>query len=784
MIRLAILWHMHQPLYKEPVSGEFRLPWARMHALKDYYGMVRLVREFPALRATFNLVPSLLQQIEEYGSGQFRDPYFDLVRTPVEQLSELQRGVLLRHCFQNNHSTMVAPHPRFAQLLSTFQQWRGDPMRATRFFSNSDLRDLQVLSQLVWFDEYFAAEPPVRGLLAKERDFTAEDQAAVCDAEAKVIARILPEYRAAAESGQVELSVSAFYHPILPLLCDVAVARQSTPGIALPNEPFHHPEDAREQILRARAAFARWFGFEPRGLWPSEGSVSDEVLALAAEAGFDWTATDEQVLARTLGRHFERDAQGRLNGADVLYRAHVWTAGERPLSMFFRDHQLSDLIGFVYSHLPAEAAADDFIGRVRATARPLTERGQDALVAVILDGENAWEYYADNGRPFLRALYQRLTSSSDIATCTFSEAAGLPGAGRLTSIVPGSWINANFNVWIGAEEDNHSWDQLALARRAWQELRGDAPLPRGPSGARPAPEVAANSVPPEPAAPEAAAAQTAPAEYSTNARDLDLAFELLLAAEGSDWNWWYGPEHHSENEPDFDSLYRALLTAAYRTMGRTPPSSLLHPITKAAAAEHPYEPPSGWIHPHIDGHVTSYFEWLGAAIYSADRRSSTMHGRQFELSSLRLGYDSEAVYARLDFVHDPAAVGGELRFEFRSKRALLLTLTLANGRIVSLHSSVEGAAAGHDMGNDAPNNAGNDARNPGAGSPLQPAVEARIGEILEVSVPRALIEAGDEVARVSVMVRYFLDGLPRETLPSEGSIELQLQPEETVLDYW
>ncbi len=710
MIRVALLWHMHQPLYRNPVNGAYALPWTRLHALKDYYGMVKLAEEFPALRLTFNLVPSLMAQILDYADGRAQDPFFAAAAAPAEKLDEADRQFLLRYFFQAAEAT-IERFPRYAELLAKFRQDNCSPHHGARHFRVTELRDLQVLNQLAWVDDFWLEEEPARSLLRKGREFTRDDQRALCEAQQTWIGAVLPEYRRARDRGQIEISASAYYHPILPLLCDTEVAREAHPGVALPRQRFRFPQDAREQLTRARRMHAEVFGAEPRGLWPSEGSVSAEVAALAAGAGFAWMASDEGVLARSLGTTFERDEHGAIDGAELLYSGHRLETEQGPITLFFRDHRLSDLIGFVYSQLPAEQAAADFMQRIEAAAAPLTAAGRDAIVTIILDGENAWEYFPSSGRDFLRALYGRLTSTPGVTTCTFSEAAALP-ARPLARLAAGSRIDANFDIWIGHEEDNRAWDRLHAARLA---LAAREP----------------ESVP----------------GYAA-------AYDDLLAAEGSDWNWWYGPQHHSENAPEFDSLFRALLSDAYAKLGHAPPAILAVPITHDVGLA-ALEPATGLIHPRIDGRVSSYFEWIGAALYRADPRTGAMHGKQFRISALHAGYDDAALYLRLDFSSPPQELEGELRCDISNERDHALAIRLAGGQIASCR--LDGAEA--------------------------PGLEAALHRILEVRVPRAPLELETRPSRLRLRVGYWKAGLPHEMLPAEGSLELVLQPANTVESY-
>src|SRR5579864_2923927 len=609
-LRVVDLWHQHQPFYKDLVTGEYRLPWVRLRALKDYYGMVKLLEEFPQVHQTFNLVPSLIMQIQEYAQGTARDPFFDVAARPAKDLTANERLFALQYLFQANTEHLIGRYPRYAELWGRFQGSGSSPERAGRFFAAQDFTDLQVLSQLAWFDEFFLQAPEIAELVRKGRGFSLQDQQFIISRQRELISKVLPAHAEAAKQGRIEISTSPFYHPILPLVCDTNQGAISTSGLPLPLNRFRQPEDAREQLQRGLDLHERVLGLRPKGVWPSEGSVSEEVLAIAASLGVQWMATDEGVLSRTLGMSFMRDGQGRLPDAAAakLYNVHRYENHQTRMNLIFRDHSISDLIGFVYSGLPARDAAAHLMKSIKDAAQPVLQSGSDAVVPIILDGENAWEYYPESGREFLRRFYDALQNDRSMEAVTVSEAIERQrNPNSLRSLVPGSWIHANFNVWIGAPEDNRAWDYLYQARNFYAQ-----------------------------------AAQTASEEQRK------LALEELFIAEGSDWNWWYGPEHHSANDRDFDELYRKHLSNVYQALGAAPPDSLAQPIT-GAEVRPPFVPQTAYIHPRITGDKVRYFEWMGAAAYTADHRAGAMHGKQFLLDSVYAGIDATSLYGRLDF---------------------------------------------------------------------------------------------------------------------------------------
>src|SRR3989475_3208808 len=574
VLRVVVLWHQHQPYYKDLVSGEYRLPWVRLHALKDYYGMVKLLDEFPSVHQTFNLVPSLIAQIQDYVSGTADDPFLQVAAKPAKDLTPEERRFALQYLFQANPLHMIGRYPRYRELWERFRGSGNTPERAEKYFQPQDFTDLQVLSQISWFDEFFLLNPEVAALIQKGRNYSLDDQRFVIIHQRDLLAKVLPAHAEAAQRGAIEISTSPFYHPILPLICDTNAGAVSTPGLPLPQHRFRHPEDAREQLQRGLDLHQKVWGVGRQGVGPWEGSVCEEFRAIAKSLGVKWMATDEEALGRPLGFSFSREGDGRLPAepAAKLYNIHRYQSGQTEMNMIFRDHTISDLIGFVYSGMPPREAATHLMRSIKQSAQPALDQGKDAVLSIILDGENAWEYYPQSGREFLRRFYDALQHEPGVEAVTVSEAIQRHrDFGQLSSLVPGSWIHANFNVWIGAPEDNRAWDYLHHARDFYD--------------------------------------QSSPGAIESQRK---LAFEEILIAEGSDWNWWYGPEHHSANDRDFDELYRKHLSNVYQALGARPPDYLAQPIM-AGIARPAFLHQSAYIHPRITGDMVRYFEWMGAA---------------------------------------------------------------------------------------------------------------------------------------------------------------------------
>ena len=718
MTRVAFLWHMHQPLYQDLVTGEHILPWVRLHALKDYWGMVALLREFPSVKATFNLVPSLLVQLEAYARDEARDRHLELGLKPADQLSEDERAFCVEHFFHAHRGRMIEPFPRYREL----RERRGDSGLSARTqaaqFSVDDIRDLQVWHKLAWIDPDYRGGERARTLVEKGRGFTEEDKRTLRSVELDLLRNVIPEYADAAARGQVELSTSPFYHPILPLLCDTDVYLRAHPDSRMPREAFRHPEDAREQLTRAIALHERLFGRRPDGVWPSEGSVSDAMVPLVAGAGFRWMATDEEILARSIGRTFTRSAEGHLDQPGTLYRPYRVGAEGAAVACGFRDHALSDLIGFTYASWSAERAAGDFVHRlVEAGRRYKAETGgAEATIFVILDGENAWEHYDGQGRPFLRALYGGLAANPDIETVTMSEACA-GATDHVGSIFPGSWINADFYIWIGHADDHRAWSQLVDARRA--------------------------VLAPDPGLPEASLAR---------------AREEMLIAEGSDWFWWYGDDHSSDHDLAFDELFRRHVRNVYRALGKPIPEELF--VTNITTEPPPLEiqGPISFIQPVIDGEVTSYFEWIGAGCVEASSAAGSMHqvaDRDAGIEVVEFGFDPECLFVRVDAtrpMRELLAGGLEIALNFLKPEGLRAELRADGVRLME-RAGTGGWTAMRCEG-----------------------AEAAAAQVLEVRIPFRCLGLGTQ-APVAFFVALSREGAEQERHPLHRPIELEVPGE-------
>jgi len=634
-LHVAFLWHMHQPYYKDPFSGLFKLPWVRLHATKDYLDMVSILREFPSIRQNFNLVPSLIEQLKEYEAGA-KDIFQIISEKPAHELSPEEKGFLLENFFFANWDRMIKPIPRYYELLKKrgLRKSPSEIQDSIKYFTDTDYRDIQVLFNLVWIDPYIRkTDPVIEEIERKGSEFSEQDKSIVLAKHIEIIRKIIPEYKALWDSGQIEVSASPYYHPILPLLIDTDSAKEALPEIRLPRRRFQRPEDARAQVRAAIEYFEKVFGRRPEGMWPSEGAVSEATLALLAEESLKWTASDED--GASLGIKI-RNGTGHVADPSVLYRAYQY----KGINILFRDHGLSDLIGFVYSSWKPKDAAKNLIENLLAIRRSLPKK-RGFIVPIILDGENAWEHYENDGRDFLLYLYDGLSREESLRTITISEhLRENPESEELKSLRSGSWIYANFRTWIGHEEDNLSWDYLTDTRDRFEEFALKNPD-----------------------------------------KDLSSIKKYIFIAEGSDWNWWYGDEHVTDQQKEFDELYRANLISAWRQMSVEPPQYLYVPILLEDRAIMPTAQIRGFITPKIDGFITGFFEWYQSASLNISKSGGSMHKSESLMSDIYYGFDASNLYIRLDpkvpFENFPE--GSSISLVFLRPHEFMLDVALRDG---------------------------------------------------------------------------------------------------------
>lgn len=553
---MILCWHMHQPDYRNCVSGEFELPWTYLHAIKDYTDMAYHLEQHPQVHAVVNFVPSLLDQLEDYqrqfANGEMRDPLLAmLAQEDLGQLTSEQRRFLLESCFRNNHTNMIAPFPAYSRLHQMFSMLDAVSELQLSYFSPQYLADLLVWYHLSWIGESVRrSDEFVPQLMAKECEFSFEERRQLFELIGELIAGIIPRYRKLQDRGQVEISTTPYYHPILPLLIDFESAREAMPEAELP-KTARYPggrDRAGTHVQESLVNYRRLFGGKPRGMWPGEGGISLPAAGVLAEHGCQWTASGEAVLFNSL-RRIHGDAMPER--VDYLYRPHRCLTEKGEIFGFFRDDRLSDKIGFEYTKWHGRDAVSDFIHSLEEIRRH-SKHDEEPVVSVILDGENAWEYYPYNGYYFLAELYEALQQHPYIRTTTFGECVERIGKdegdaarialepGSLPAMVAGSWVYGTFSTWIGMAEKNHAWDLLCGAKTSYDRVINSGRL---------------------------------------SEQEQRLAEQQLGICEGSDWFWWFGDYNPAVSVQSFDRLYRLNLANLYQLLQLPVPVEVQHPIS-------------------------------------------------------------------------------------------------------------------------------------------------------------------------------------------------------------
>lgn len=726
-IALAFLWHQHQPYYPDDVAGDNPMPWVRLHGVKDYYGMALHLLEFPQMQCTINLVPSLLLQLEAYTERGATDRFLQASWIPVDGLSESDCLFLLEHFFMANHEHMIHPFPRYAELLMKRSAHRQNAREALRRFTEKDLRDLQVWFNLAWIHPLaIPRHAGLADLMQKGRLFTEAEKSHLLNTHLDILKQIIPLHKQLSDSGQVELTTTPFYHPILPLLLDKKLAREAMPDAKLPRHLNGYPDDAAVHVGRAVAKHEKVFGCKPQGMWPAEGSVAQPIIPLLAQHGIRWIATDEGILNCSTQGMVSRDHKGHVLNPDRMYRPYKVAEGGHELGIVFRDHALSDMIGFHYQRSDPVAAADDFVQHLHGIGRAVQPEGGPALVSVILDGENCWEHYPGGGVTFLRTLYDRCTRSKDIKPFKIGDYLEKhPPRDVLPHLFAGSWISHNYAIWIGHEEDNTAWDALHRTREFLVRRSQESGVRSQEPGVRSQGSEASKPTP------------------------IQRAWEELYIAEGSDWFWWYGDDHRSAQDGLFDYLFRKHLQNVYVLLGETPPPDLARPIMwRRQRAAHTM--PRSFLRVKVDGRQT-FFEWINAGHYTCQNERGTMaQATVGPLKEIFFGFDVKTLLIRIDAQ--------------TSAREALAPYEVRIGFI---------EPAGHELRIDPLE----------AGKPLQfrflnheePAdatgIEVAIGPIAEIAIPFARLGV-----QVDQPVQFFVElregGQSRDRAPREGAIGL------------
>ncbi len=543
-IKLVLCWHMHQPYYIDTSCDEYILPWTYLHAIKDYADMASHLEAVPKARAVVNFAPILLEQIDDYAKqlrnwglvgSKFRDPLLAVLAAENISLSLKETAYpLIKNCLKANEERLINRFPQFMKLAALAKYYVAhDDLRL--YVGEQFLCDLVMWYHLAWMGESVRREHEViQALMEKEQNFSIADRHRLLGVIADLLEGIIPRYRKMAERGQVELAFSPYAHPIIQLMLDLQAAKQATPDMPLPESEKYPGGEARAKwhFQHGMDVFESYFGFKPTGCWPSEGGVSDGTIALCEEMGVRWLASGESVL---------RNSVAKLDDEKIGCIHHPYQLENIPVSCFFRDDGLSDLIGFNYSTWHADDAVNNLVHHVENIQAACSDK-DSAVVSIILDGENAWEYYPENAYYFLSALYKTLSQHEHIELTTFSACVDEKlQAYKLPHVVAGSWVYGTFSTWIGDKEKNHGWDLLCAAKRMYDDV------------------IASNDF---------------------DEKTLKKINRQLAICEGSDWFWWFGDYNPSDSVKDFDDLYRKHLRRLYSMLKQPIPDALNHAISQ------------------------------------------------------------------------------------------------------------------------------------------------------------------------------------------------------------
>lgn len=661
-LKLSFLWHMHQPDYRDG-SGVMKMPWVFLHAIKDYYDMPWIFSQFPKLRATFNITPSLIEQLKLYTNPLKNDYFLQLLCKHPSELSSKEREWLIKICKSANYNNMVKPLLRFNELYNL------------EIFNDDELTDLHVVFLLAWCGNYLRINSDiVKQMLQKERGYSLEDLRALIEHLASFIGQILPFYTSLLEKGVILISTTPYFHPILPLLIDINNVQKANIHTKPPENPLSLKSDAILHVKRAKALYRETFGREAVGFWPAEGAVDEQSAAIYKDEGIKWIATDEAILFKSLGSDIRKN----------LYKPYDYNG----LLVAFRDQNFSNLFGFDYRFMSANKAVEHFI----KTIEPLAYGSEDNTLFIILDGENAWEYYNQNAYAFFMQLYENLSNLSWCETVCIDELLD-SGAKKLNTLASGSWIGGDFSTWSGDIEKNRAWEMLFQTRRDFDNCT-----------------------------------------HKITKDSTKKVQEHFLAAECSDWFWWYGNDHFTEFALEFDTLFRQHLIAIYRLIDMQPPSDIFEPITEHKSTASFMTKPKAPIYPKVDGKTSSFFEWIGCGIIDESRLFSTIDRTKAPIQKIRYGHNESNVFIAFD---------GDMTLLKKEKCALEIIIEELNESI-KIKKCIKEYPSG---------------------------VVLSVGKSIEIALPKTIFA---KMQRVHLRFMIEQDGKIIQTLPGYGALEIEL----------
>lgn len=588
---------MHQPVYQLTPTGDYLMPWVRLHAVKDYLDMVLILEKFPKIKLNFNLVPVLLDSLIDYGENDLHDIHSRLTVTDVEDLTADDKEFIINNFFDANFHSMILPSDEYNRL---YQKYQLNPENDINMFSNQEYSDLMALFNLAWFDPiYKNMYPELKKLIKKGKGYTTEDRIKIIDIQRDIIRKIIPTYKKFSDEGKIEITTSPYYHPILPILLDIKGIKKSSETDLPLNLKMEL--DAKMQTEMALDRMEDIFGKRPRGIWPSEHCVNGKELNLFKELGVDWTISDEGILSNSINFEFVRDFRGYME--DPYHLLKSYTYKDDGVNIIFRDSVIPNLIGFEYPNHPAEGAANDLYDRIKVIqSKLLSSPDENHLITIAMDGENCWENYTSDGSTFLSTIYSLIENDPSLETVLISDYLDKDTQKPLNKISSGSWVNRNFKLWIDEPLKNLAWTYLKQVRDDFSNYVKQNPL--NPN--------------------------------------IEAARRELFICEGSDWFWWYGEPNDSGRDNIFDYIFREHLKNIYLFLGLEVPQYLDTPLLSAITKPSRY--PKGEFTPVMDGKEKDDENWMNAGCIKIPDGPVLKEDKFYD--KICFGYDKDNLYLR------------------------------------------------------------------------------------------------------------------------------------------
>lgn len=594
-LSIAFYWHMHQPVYQLTPTGDFLMPWVRLHAVKDYLDMAMFVDRFKKLKLNFNLVPVLLDSLIDYGENNFHDIHSRLTVTDVKDLSDDDKEFIINNFFDANYHSMILPNKEYDRL---YQKYQASDENNINIFTEQEYSDLMALFNLVWFDTVHKTNyPEINRLIKKGKNYTLQDRIRIIELQREIIRQIIPTYKKFLSNKKIEITTSPYYHPILPILSDINVIKKSSKS-DLPDD-LQMEADAKSQTEDAINRIKEIFGVAPKGIWPSEHCISPKVMELFKNLGIKWTISDEGILSDSIDFEFARDFRGYMENPYHLLKTYDYDG----IDIIFRDSLLPNLIGFEYPNHSPEGAANDLYERIKVIqSKLLSSPDENHLLTIAMDGENCWENYSNDGYTFLNTIYSLIENDPTLETVLISDFIEKDTQKPLSKISSGSWVNRSFKLWIDEPLKDLAWTYL---KRVHDDFLSFVKVhPEHPN--------------------------------------IYAAKRELFVCEGSDWFWWYGEPNDSGRDNIFDYLFREHLKNIYMYLGISAPEYLDTPLL--SAINKPSRFPKGAFTPLLDGTDDDDESWLNAGCIKIPDGPVLKENKFYD--KICFGYDENCFYLR------------------------------------------------------------------------------------------------------------------------------------------